>query len=126
MKDSDKDVAAYAAGEGEDVAADDLAGAVVALGALGIVTRLALRVEPTYDIRQVVFEDLPFRTAIDNFDELSAAARSVSLFTDWSSAPGSDLRFHQVWLKERADVELDPHPYVLRQQSLHERGRLVE
>ena len=85
-----------------------LAGAVVGLGALGVVSALTLAVEPSYAVRQDVFEDVPFATAIDRFDELSGAASIVSLFTDWSAA-----RFHQVWLKRRIGTEDDAPPAVL-------------
>ena len=38
---------------------ETFAGSVVSLGALGVVTRLTLAVEPSYDVRQDVYEDLP-------------------------------------------------------------------
>ena len=37
---------------------DDFAGAVVGLGALGVVTKITLDVEPTFQVRQVVYENL--------------------------------------------------------------------
>ena len=75
---------------------DKLNGSVVALGALGIVTSLTLDVEPTYDVRQDVYEDLPFDELATHFDEIATLAYSVSLFTDWRG-PLID----QVWLKTR-------------------------
>jgi xylitol oxidase len=75
---------------------DKLNGSVVALGALGIVTSLTLGVEPTYDVRQDVYEDLPFDELATHFDEIATLAYSVSLFTDWRG-PLID----QVWLKTR-------------------------
>jgi xylitol oxidase len=77
------------------------AGAVVHLGALGIVTRLALAIEPAYQVRQDVYEGLPFGTLAERFDEVTGAADSVSLFTTWSG-PTID----QVWFKRRV-VETD-------------------
>lgn len=71
-------------------------GAVVSLGSLGIVTRLTLDLEPTFDVAQVVYERMPFERAFDSFDAIQNAAYSVSLFTDWS-----ERSFHQVWLKQR-------------------------
>ncbi len=59
-------------------------GAVVNLGALGVVTRLVLDIEPTFDVRQYVFQDLPFDELLRNFDEISGTAYSVSVFTDWT------------------------------------------
>jgi xylitol oxidase len=78
---------------------DGFAGTVVALGALGVVTRLTLDTVPSFDIRQYVYEDLPIEQVREHFDEVSAAAYSVSLFTDWR-AP----RIRQAWLKHRADA----------------------
>jgi alditol oxidase len=75
---------------------DKLNGSVVALGALGIVTSLTLDVEPTYDVRQDVYEDLPFDELTTHFDEIATLAYSVSLFTDWGGA-----LIDQVWLKTR-------------------------
>jgi len=74
-------------------------GTVVALGALGIVTRLTLDTVPTFDIRQYVYEDLPAGQVTEHFDEIVASAYSVSLFTDWRGP-----RIRQAWLKRRADA----------------------
>jgi len=70
------------------------AGMVVALGALGIITRLTLDTVPAFDARQYVYENLPAAELAAHFGEITARARSVSLFTDWR-AP----RLRQVWLK---------------------------
>ena len=82
----------------------DFDGQVVALGALGIATRVTLEVEPTYDVRQDVYTDLPWATAVAHFDALTSSAGSVSLFTDWTSD-----RIGQVWLKSR-DTGASPAP----------------
>ena len=74
-------------------------GAVVSLGALGIVTRLTLDTLPAFDVRQYVYEDLPFEQVTEHFDEIAGSAYSVSLFTDWRST-----RIRQAWLKRRADA----------------------
>jgi xylitol oxidase len=66
------------------------AGAVVALGALGVVVRLTLDVIPTFDIAQHVYDDVPR----ERLDDLLGAGYSVSLFTDWTSD-----RLTQVWCK---------------------------
>ncbi len=88
-------------GEIERVADGDdrLPGAVVGLGALGIVTALTLAVEPAFRMRQDVYEGLPFSTAIDRLDEILSSADAVSLFTDWS-----EPAFHQVWVKRRVQA----------------------
>jgi xylitol oxidase len=73
-------------------------GAVVALGALGIVTHLKLAIEPSYRMTQVVYQNLPFSELEDNLPQIMSAAYSVSLFTDWQ-----DSRASTVWLKRRVD-----------------------
>jgi len=77
---------------------DEFSGWVVSLGALGVVTRVTLQLVPAFEVRQWVYDDLPFTALADHFDEIFASAYSVSLFTDWRR-PG----FHQVWLKQRVD-----------------------
>jgi alditol oxidase len=74
----------------------DLAGAVVSLGALGVVTSVDLRVEPSYDVSQVVHPGLPWSTVLEHFDEVTSSADSVSLFTDWTGPAVG-----QVWRKTR-------------------------
>ncbi|HUR06493.1 MAG TPA: FAD-binding protein [Nonomuraea sp.] len=71
----------------------DFPGAVVALGALGVVTSVTLDLVPAFDLRQYVREDLP-----DDFDfeAVMSAGYSVSLFTDWLST--------RVWLKRRTEL----------------------
>ncbi|MEV4621532.1 FAD-binding protein [Asanoa sp. NPDC049573] len=77
----------------------DFAGSVVALGALGVVTRVTLDAEPSYVVRQAVYRDLPWSLVDTDFDALTGAAYSVSLFVDWAGD-----RIAQVWLKSRADL----------------------
>jgi xylitol oxidase len=79
--------------------ADRFHGMVLALGALGIVTRMTLDTVPAFDVRQYVYENLPAEAVREHFDEIMASAYSVSLFTDWRR-PG----IRQAWLKRRADA----------------------
>lgn len=76
----------------------DFPGSVVALGALGVVTRLRLAVEPTFQVRQDVVNAIPWETVLDRYDEITAAAHSVSVFTLWR--PDA---VDQVWFKSRGD-----------------------
>jgi xylitol oxidase len=76
----------------------DFDGVVVGLGSLGAVTRVTLDVAPAYEMRQRVFEHLSWDMLLEQFDAITAAADSVSLFTLWSG----DL--DQVWLKSRAEI----------------------
>lgn len=74
----------------------DFAGSVVALGALGVATRVTLDIEPTYDVAQEVHVDLPWSEALAHLDDITGSADSVSLFTDWTGAT-----IQQVWRKTR-------------------------
>jgi xylitol oxidase len=71
-------------------------GAVVGLGALGAITRITLDIQPTYTVRQYVYEDLPLAQMKDHFDDIQASGYSVSLFTDWQKQ-----RINEVWIKSR-------------------------
>ncbi len=64
----------------------DFNGLVVGLGALGAVTRITLDIEPAYQVRQRVFEGLAWDALIENFDAITAAGYSVSVFTRWGEA----------------------------------------
>lgn len=75
---------------------DRFNGMVVSLGALGIVSALTLDVEPAYDVRQDVYENIGIDDLLSSFDEVMAAGDSVSLFTDWTGD-----RFAQLWIKRR-------------------------
>ena len=83
-------------------------GAVVSLGALGVVASLTLRLEADYALRQTVFERMPFRAAGQRLAEIFASGYSVSLFTDWTSR-----EFAQVWVKERVTAASPAHPREL-------------
>jgi len=85
-------------GRGELVrlSGDELAGAVVGLGTLGIVTSLDLAVEPAFEISQVVYEGLTWSALLARLAEVLGCAYSVSVFTTWL---GEDVG--QVWVKER-------------------------
>lgn len=80
---------------------EDFGGAVVNLGALGVVTALILDLVPAFEIRQYVHEGLPLDSDILHVLD---GAYSVSLFTDWSSDT-----VNQVWVKQRTqDPEFVP------------------
>ncbi len=75
---------------------DDFRAAAVHLGALGVVTKITLDVQPTFDAIQEVYEDLPAKQLADHFETVMAAGYSVSLFTDWRNE-----RISEVWVKSR-------------------------
>lgn len=90
-----------------DRSSPDFSGMVVSLGALGVVTRITLDIEPAYEVRQDVFTDLPWAAVEEHFDTITTAAYSVSIFGNLTGAAAS-----QVWLKSRMDRE---QPYAGRQ-----------
>ncbi|WP_042423764.1 FAD-binding protein, partial [Streptacidiphilus anmyonensis] len=73
-------------------------GAVVSLGALGVVTELTLAVEPAYEVAQQVFLGLDLERLAAGFGEVFASGYSVSAFTTWGSDRAS------VWVKSRTDA----------------------
>jgi len=79
-------------------------GAVVGLGALGVVTSVALDLVPAFDVAQYVYEGLGLDRLAEDFDAVFGAGHSVSVFTDWASGEGS------IWLKLR--LERDPDAYL--------------
>ena len=74
-------------------------GIVVGLGALGIITRITVGVEPRFDMTQVVYENLSFDQLEHNLEKVFASGYSVSLFTDWQNH-----RATQVWIKRRVEA----------------------
>ncbi|MET9232384.1 FAD-binding protein [Lentzea sp. NPDC003310] len=79
-----------------DVDGDEFAGSVVALGALGIISKVTLDVQPAYPMAQRVHALVPLDEVASSLDEVFGAAYSVSLFTDWRATG-------DVWLKRRLD-----------------------
>jgi xylitol oxidase len=77
---------------------DRFKGAVVGLGSLGVVTHLTLKVQPRYEMTQVVYQDLPFSELEHHLSAIMGAGYSVSLFTDWQNGVASE-----VWIKRRVD-----------------------
>jgi alditol oxidase len=85
---------------------DVFPGAVVNLGALGVITKVTLDVQPAFTMRQYVYENLPLSQFKNHFNEIESSAYSVSLFTDWQNQ-----RFSEVWIKSRMD---DLQPFASR------------
>ena len=80
-------------------------GAVVGLGALGIITKVTLDIEKTYQVRQDLFQDLPLQSLKDHFDEILSSGYSVSLFTDWQNQ-----NISQVWVKRKIEADTKAMP----------------
>jgi xylitol oxidase len=77
---------------------DKFPGAVVGLGGLGVITKVTLDIQPTFLMRQYVYENLPLSQLKDHFDAIESSAYSVSLFTDWQKQ-----RINEVWIKSRVE-----------------------
>ncbi len=98
---------------------EEFDGAVVSLGALGVLTSVLLDVEPAFEVRQDLWEGLSWEALLANLDTVTSAAYSVSVFTDWVN-PST------VWLKQlvpgrvrgelfdatRQKVDLHPLPEI--------------
>jgi len=78
----------------------DFYGAVVGLGALGIISKITLDLVPAFDVRQDVYLNLPMTQLEKHFNEIMAAGYSVSLFYDWQSE-----NINQVWIKRIVNGE---------------------
>lgn len=70
--------------------------AVVHLGALGIVSKLTLDLQPAFTVKQYVYEHLPLTQLYQHFDAIQASGYSVSLFTDWQNS-----NINEVWVKHK-------------------------
>jgi alditol oxidase len=80
---------------------DKFNGAVVGLGALGPVISLTLAIQPTFQVRQDVYQNMPMSNLDKHFDEIMSAGYSVSLFTDWQNN-----NINEVWIKSKYRAEL--------------------
>ncbi len=74
-------------------------GAVVGLGGLGLITKVTLDLLPTFQMQQVVYQNMPMSALERNFEKIMSSAYSVSLFTDWRSR-----NISEVWIKSRVDA----------------------
>jgi alditol oxidase len=82
-------------GDVVEIGEDDprLPGAIVNLGAIGIVTHLTLVVEPSYQLWQRVYLGLEWDQLAQNLDAITTAGRSVSVFHRFGE------RVREVWVK---------------------------
>lgn len=82
-------------------------GAVVGLGGIGLITKTTLDIQPTFNVRQDVYENLPLEQLKENFESIMSAGYSVSLFTDWQKK-----NISQIWIKRKLEegVSLEGAP----------------
>jgi xylitol oxidase len=74
-------------------------GLVVGLGAVGVIVRITLDVEPAYEVRQRVFEGLRWESLLEHLHAIFASGYSVSAFSRWGET------VDQVWVKTRVGSE---------------------
>lgn len=95
-------------------------GAVVGLGGLGVVTKLTLDLQPAFNMKQVVYRNLPMSELKNNFDNIQSKGYSVSLFTDWKNK-----NINEVWIKSRVEAgditaaELELYGASLATKNMH-------
>ena len=78
-------------------------GAIVGLGALGVVTKLTLELQPTFNMKQYIYRNLPMAALEKNFDAIVSSGYSVSLFTDWKNK-----NINEVWIKSKVAADDTP------------------
>ena len=71
---------------------------MVGLGALGVITKITLDIQPSFMMRQYVYENLPLSELKNHFGAIEASGYSVSLFTDWQNQ-----RINEIWIKSRIE-----------------------
>nr|WP_229248430.1 D-arabinono-1,4-lactone oxidase [Dyadobacter sandarakinus] len=76
---------------------------VVNLGALGVITKVTLDLQPAFQMRQYVYENLPLSQLSAHFDEIQNAGYSVSLFTNWAT---DDIA--EIWIKQKLNSSAVP------------------
>jgi alditol oxidase len=74
---------------------------VVGLGLGAIVYQYELKIEESYQIRQVIYPEIPLAEIRGNFDQIMSSAYSVSYFTDWD-----DPQIGNLWCKFRDEERI--------------------
>ncbi len=91
--------------------------AVVSLGCFGVITSVTLKVEPTYDMMQHVYLNLPLDSMDTQFENIMNLGYSVSFFTDWRTPEST-----QIWIKRRMTDGLTELPTELHGAKLADRN----
>ena len=96
--------------------ADEFLGAVVHLGALGIVTRVKLDIQPTFRVNEYTYHGLKRTILYEQFTEIMNSAYSVSLFTyrnkyGFANWPWATIRLK---VQEEAGFEAKPELFGAR------------
>ena len=96
--------------------ADEFLGAVVHLGALGIVTRVKLDIQPTFRVNEYTYQGLKKNILYEKFSQIMNSAYSVSLFTyrnkdGFANWPWATIRLK---VQEEAGFEAKPELFGAR------------
>ena len=96
--------------------ADEFLGAVVHLGALGIVTRVKLDIQPAFRINEYTYQGLKKNILYEKFSQIMNSAYSVSLFTYRNKDGFANWPWATVRLKvqEEAGFEAKPELFGAR------------
>jgi len=95
--DADADLVTVGRGE------PDFPALAVGLGAFGIVVRVTLDIQPTYDVRQDVYRGIAWEDFLTAPGDILEAAYSVSVFARWT-----EPTLEQVWVKSRIGPDRTP------------------
>lgn len=86
---------------------EEFSGIVVSLGALGVFTKIKLKIVESFSIKQFVYENIGIQSIAENFDDVFDKAYSVSYFSNWKKNTTG-----QIWMKFLDDTNLVQLPSV--------------
>ena len=72
----------------------EFAGFVISFGALGVLTKITLKIVKSFSIKQIVYENISIQSISENFNEIFDKPYSVSYFNNWSPKNTG-----QIWMK---------------------------
>ena len=81
---------------------EEFAGFVISLGALGVFTKIKMRIVPSFSVKQFVYENIGIQAVAENFDTVFNSAYSVSYFSNWAKNSTG-----QIWMKFLDDSSSD-------------------
>ena len=84
---------------------EEFSGFVVSLGALGVLTKLKLKIVESFSVKQFVYENISIQSISENFDDVFDKAYSVSYFSNWKKNTTG-----QIWMKFLDDNNLAQLP----------------
>jgi xylitol oxidase len=84
---------------------EEFLGFVISLGALGVLTKLKLKIVESFSVKQFVYENISIQSISENFDDVFDKAYSVSYFSNWKKNTTG-----QIWMKFLDDNNLAQLP----------------